>query len=147
MSQIKGKNTKSSRTGTRIRITELRNVWDRRMIIELYKSIFSLQSPFKRGGDFDVDLKLSNEDLIVDLPTLDSIKQFSLFHFKCIDNQLLQEKIHGSKKEYRIINLEKNYSSGTDERLRSNFLPFFWSSLFNGNAFRAADKSARVLVR
>jgi signal transduction histidine kinase len=73
---------KRNRTGTRIRITSLRTAWDKRMIRDLYKSVFSLQSPFKRSGNFDVDLVLSTPDFIADLPSLESIKHFALFYFK-----------------------------------------------------------------
>lgn len=141
---------KGPRTGTRIRITNLRNVWDRRMVRDLYKSIFSLQSPFKRPGNFDVVFELTNPELIADLPNWENIKHFSLFNFKCklegslitsfeynftpweelyqveakkitsaneiiIDNETLVEKIPGKKKEFKIINLEKNYSNNPQE--------------------------------
>jgi len=141
---------KGSRTGTRIRITDLRNTWDKRMIKDLYKSVFSLQSPFKRGGDFSVQLKLSNPELIADLPTLESIEHFALFHFKfklekssitgfeynftpweelykiepktitqeneiVLDNETLKERIPNTKKEYRLINLEKNFEKESEK--------------------------------
>ncbi len=141
---------KRNRTGTRIRITDLRTVWDKRMVRDLYKSVFSLQSPFKRSGNFDVKLELSTPELIADLPTLESIKHFALFNFKCklegssitefeynftpwpelykiekrsitqenviiIDNETIEEKIPGTKKEYRTINLEKNYANNNEE--------------------------------
>jgi Histidine kinase-, DNA gyrase B-, and HSP90-like ATPase len=141
---------KGTRTGTRIRISDLRTVWDKRMIRDLYKSVFSLQSPFKRGGNFNIELKLSNQDLVADLPTLDDIRHFALFHFKCkldstkifefeynftpwkelyriqpktitqddnivIENETLLERIDGAKKEYRLINLQKNYADNDEE--------------------------------
>lgn len=74
---------KGGKTGTRIIITDLRRSWDRKMIRELYKSVFNLQSPFRRPGNFDVQFELSNPEFIDDLPTWDDIKHFSLFHFKC----------------------------------------------------------------
>jgi hypothetical protein len=73
---------KRNRTGTRIRITDLRTAWDKRMIREFYKSVFSLQSPFKRSGNFDVKLEVSTPEFITDLPSLESIKHFALFYFK-----------------------------------------------------------------
>lgn len=141
---------KGPRTGTRIRITNLRTAWDRRMVRDLYKSVFSLQSPFKRPGNFDVIFELSNPEFIADLPNWENIKHFSLFNFKCrlegsvitnfeynftpwaelykveekkitteneviVDNETIKEKIAGKKKEYRIINLEKNYSNSPQE--------------------------------
>lgn len=136
---------KGKRTGTRIIITDLRTAWDKRMTRDLYKSVFSLQSPFKRPGNFDVQFEMTNPELIADLPTWESIKHFSLFNFKCklegssitsfeynftpwdelylvearkvvekddvvLENDTLIEQIAHKKKDFRIINLEKNFS-------------------------------------
>lgn len=72
-----------NRTGTRIIITDLRNDWDRRMIRELYKSVFTLNSPFTKSGKFKVDIELDEPSLIEGLPKWDDIQKLSLFHFKC----------------------------------------------------------------
>lgn len=72
-----------NRKGTRILISDLRNGWDRRMIRELYKSVFTLNSPFKKSGNFFVEVELDDPSLIDDLPSWDDIQKFSLWHFKC----------------------------------------------------------------
>jgi signal transduction histidine kinase len=83
-----------NRKGTRIIITDLRTDWDRRMIRDLYKSVFTLNSPFQKSGNFKVDITTDNPELIVDLPKFDTIKEFALWYFKC--------KIAGSEiKEFR----------------------------------------------
>jgi signal transduction histidine kinase len=74
---------KGSRTGTRIRITDLRTVWNKKMIRDLYKSGINLQSPFEKPGNFKIEWRLNHPEYIEDLPTWDDIKKFSLFYFKC----------------------------------------------------------------
>jgi len=73
-----------NRTGTRITISDLRSDWDRRMVRELYKSVFTLNSPFIKSGKFKVEIKLDDYSLIEGLPKWEDIQKFSLFHFKCI---------------------------------------------------------------
>jgi signal transduction histidine kinase len=70
------------RTGTKITITELKAEWDRRMIRELYKAVFTLNSPFVKAGKFKVNIELDDSSMIEGLPTWDEIKNLSLFHFK-----------------------------------------------------------------
>jgi signal transduction histidine kinase len=72
-----------NRSGTRIIITDLRNDWDRRMVRELYKSVFTLNSPFIKSGKFKVEIELDDPTLIEGLPKWDEIQKLSLFHFKC----------------------------------------------------------------
>lgn len=72
-----------NRTGTRIIVTDLRTDWDRRMVRELYKSVFTLNSPFIKSGKFEVKIELDDPTLIEGLPKLEDIQKLSLFHFKC----------------------------------------------------------------
>jgi signal transduction histidine kinase len=72
-----------TRTGTRIIISDLRSDWDRKMIRDLYKSVFTLNSPFQKPGKFSVELDIDNKKLIDDLPQWSDIKNFALWHFKC----------------------------------------------------------------
>lgn len=72
-----------NRKGTRISITDLRTDWDRRMVRDFYKSVFTLNSPFQKKGNFTVDIKIDNPQLIEDLPKFDTIKKFALWYFKC----------------------------------------------------------------
>jgi hypothetical protein len=72
-----------SRKGTRIIISDLRTSWDRRMIRDLYKSVFTLNSPFQKSGNFFIDLDLDDKSLVEDLPKWEDIQKFSLWHFKC----------------------------------------------------------------
>jgi len=80
---------KRSRTGTRIIISDLRTPWDRRMVRELYRSVFALNSPFNKQGKFNVDIELDDPSLFEGLPSWEDIEGMSLFYFKC--------KINGSE--------------------------------------------------
>lgn len=72
-----------SRKGTRIIISDLRTDWDKRMVRDLYRAIFTLNSPFKKSGNFSVEIDLDDKSLIEGLPTWNDIKKFALWHFKC----------------------------------------------------------------
>jgi signal transduction histidine kinase len=72
-----------NRKGTRIIISDLRNDWDKRMVRDLYKAVFTLNSPFKKSGNFDVEVKIDDQSLIEGLPTFEDIRKFALWHFKC----------------------------------------------------------------
>jgi len=72
-----------NRTGTRITITDLRTDWDSKMVRELYKAVFNLNSPFKRSGNFFVDVDVYDKTIIGKLPVWEDIKKFSLWHLKC----------------------------------------------------------------
>jgi len=74
---------KGPRTGTRIRITQLRSPWDRRMIRDLHRSILSLNSPFQKTGSFSATLENDDARITSDLPTWDEIQDWALYHFKC----------------------------------------------------------------
>lgn len=75
---------KGNKTGTKITISGLRSEWDKRMIRELYKSVFTLNSPFHKTGKFSVDLDVDDPRLLEKLPKWEDIEKFALWHFKCI---------------------------------------------------------------
>nr|WP_321487622.1 ATP-binding protein [uncultured Draconibacterium sp.] len=70
------------RKGTRIIISNLRTAWDRRMVRELYRSVFSLNSPFNKKGKFSANIELDDPSLFEGLPSWEDVKEFSLFYFK-----------------------------------------------------------------
>ncbi len=72
------------KTGTKIIISDLKESWDSKMIKHLYKSIFSLNSPFDdKVGKFKVDLIVDDPRVLGNLPSWEEIRDFSLWHFKC----------------------------------------------------------------
>ncbi|TLX72999.1 hypothetical protein E9993_16165 [Labilibacter sediminis] len=73
---------RGGRKGTRITISDLRNNWDRRMIRELYKSVFTLNSPFAKNGSFNVKIDLDNNNLFEGMPKWEDVKDYALFYFK-----------------------------------------------------------------
>ncbi|UPT70329.1 MAG: ATP-binding protein [Flavobacterium sp. JAD_PAG50586_2] len=74
---------KGNRTGTKIIISGLRSEWDKRMVRELYKSVFTLNSPFHKTGKFRVELDTDDSTLLDKMPKWDDIEKFALWHFKC----------------------------------------------------------------
>lgn len=98
------------KTGTRIIISDLKTSWDKKMVRDLYKSVFTLNSPFdNKMGKFKVDIDLDDKSLIENLPIWSDIQNFSLWHFKC--------KIKGSE----IIDFQYDFTpwesmTGIDKR-------------------------------
>ncbi len=74
---------KRSKTGTKITISKLKNEWDKKMVRELYRSVFTLNSPFHKVGKFKVDIDLDDKKLLDKLPKWNDIKKFALWHFEC----------------------------------------------------------------
>lgn len=89
---------KGSRTGTRIIVSNLRNEWNRTKVRNIYKSIFSLNSPFEKYGSFIVDFKSDNKNYFEGLPDWKEVKKMALFHFK------------GTMRGSKIVNFEYNYT-------------------------------------
>lgn len=72
------------KTGTRIEITKLWDVWDRKMVRNLARSINSICSPFDKIGDFSVELLLpGNEEWVKGLLTVPQIMEHAMFRAHC----------------------------------------------------------------
>lgn len=65
--------------GTYIEITELKNVWTRGKLRDVYRSIMSLQSPFESIQSFNVVFETNHKDWLEGLLTVDKIKNDALF--------------------------------------------------------------------
>jgi len=70
------------RHGTRIVITDLRATWDKRMVRDLYKALFTLSSPFKTVDHFTIKFEIDRTEWIKDLIGWDEVKDLSLYYFK-----------------------------------------------------------------
>ena len=70
-------------TGTRIEIRRLRNPWTRGMLREVYRSILSFTSPFDTPESFEIEFETNHQEWIKDLLSMEDIKEFALFRFKC----------------------------------------------------------------
>lgn len=74
-----------NRTGTRIEIRKLRSPWTRGMLRDVYRSVLSLTSPFDdTQGSFNVDFKTDYENWIKDLLSIEDVKDWALFRFRCV---------------------------------------------------------------
>jgi signal transduction histidine kinase len=84
------------RTGTRIRISSLRDVWTRGMLRNLARAISTICSPFKSQGDFKAELILTdNQDWLEGLITVDKVLEYSLFRAECdVTGDLIDYQYH-----------------------------------------------------
>lgn len=67
------------KTGTRIIIEKLKTDWTKAKVRELYRSILSLNTPFKTIDSFKIDFEIDTKDWLKGLLTFDDIKDYSLF--------------------------------------------------------------------
>ena len=65
--------------GTYIEITDLKNVWTRGKLRDVYRSVMSLQSPFESIQSFKVDFDTNHGEWLEGLLTIDKIKDHALF--------------------------------------------------------------------
>lgn len=70
---------KSEEHGTRIIIKNLRNIWSRGLIRELYRSINSLNSPFKSLDSFRVIFKIDRQNWLEGLMKFKDVEDSALF--------------------------------------------------------------------
>ncbi len=73
-----------NKTGTRIEIRKLRKPWTRGMLREVYRSILAFTSPFDTPESFQVIFETDHQDWIKDLLTMEDVKDFALFRFRCV---------------------------------------------------------------
>lgn len=72
------------KTGTRLEISGLRNIWTRGMVRELARSINSICSPFSQSGDFRTELELKEHTEWLDgLLTVGDVLERALFRAHC----------------------------------------------------------------
>jgi len=70
-------------SGTRIEIRNLKKSWSRRSIRDVYRSVTSLQSPFKRLDKFEINFKIDNEEYLKGLLKWNDVKDYRLFEISC----------------------------------------------------------------
>ena len=65
--------------GTYIEITDLKNVWTRGKLRDIYRSVMSLQSPFESIQSFNVAFNTNHGEWLEGLSTIEKIKEDALF--------------------------------------------------------------------
>ncbi|MGA2907559.1 MAG: sensor histidine kinase [Terracidiphilus sp.] len=81
------------KTGTRLEITQLRDVWSRGMVRDLARAVNAISSPFSGVGDFKTKLVLKDHgEWLEGLLDIRDVLKFSLYQAKCL--------IKGSKLTY-----------------------------------------------
>ncbi|WP_273322055.1 ATP-binding protein [Vallitalea guaymasensis] len=69
-------------TGTKIIIEKIKIEWTRTKVRELYRSILSLNTPFKTLDSFKIDFEIDNKDWLKGLTRFEDIKDYALFKSK-----------------------------------------------------------------
>lgn len=109
------------RKGTRIIISDLRTSWDRRMVRDIYKAVFTLNSPFQKTGNFFIDIQLDDPSLLEDLPSWEDIRKFSLWHFKCkLKGNSISEFLYEFTPWESMTDLTKRTVTREDEFIQDN---------------------------
>jgi len=68
------------KTGTRIRINNLRHAWTRSEVRELHRAVISLSSPFGKIDKFKVNFKIDNQQWLTGLLKFEDIKKYALYY-------------------------------------------------------------------
>lgn len=69
--------------GTRIEISSLKTLWDRRKLRDVYRGLLSLNSPFSETSeDFKIRIN-SNSNFFAGLPTFEDIKESGMYFAHC----------------------------------------------------------------
>ena len=106
------------RTGTQIRISQLRTVWRRGEVRRLNNQITSICSPFEEPGSFRASLRVpGNENWLEDLPDVSSILERAFWKFSFV----LRDGSFDWDYEFRKIpglNLEGRVKHQPGDRLR-----------------------------
>ncbi len=86
------------KTGTKIIIRDLKNIWTRESVRELYRSVNSLGSPFGAIDSFEVLFNIDKQDWLKGLIGFDKIKNYALYYAECTIERNL---INNFKYEFR----------------------------------------------
>ncbi len=76
-----------AKTGTVMKITDLRNIWNRGAVRELHRAINSICSPYKAPDEFSAGLVLGDadkKDWLENLFTWEDAQKYRLFHAACV---------------------------------------------------------------
>ncbi|MFH1799978.1 MAG: ATP-binding protein [Candidatus Omnitrophota bacterium] len=80
------------KTGTRIKITDLRNPWKRSMVRKVYKDILAINSPFKSKDAIKIEFDVDKREWLEGLLKFENIKKAALYYFNCVlDGQVVEK--------------------------------------------------------
>lgn len=82
---------KNGETGTYIEVTDLHNPWTLKEFKNLYRSAYTLSSPFQSDDSFNITINTNLFDWTENLMELDDIKEYALWYFECKVNQVENE--------------------------------------------------------
>lgn len=97
----------NGKSGTLIKITNLKKKWTRATIRELYRSAISLNSPFQTISSFKVNFKLDNQDWLQGLIRFHDIKEYALYFAEAEIKGCVIAKLHYKFKPWNeMVKLE-----------------------------------------
>ncbi|WP_152020588.1 ATP-binding protein [Aliarcobacter butzleri] len=82
----------NGKTGTFIEIKDLHNPWTVKEFRDLYRSSFTLSSPFETVDSFKIQINTNLFDWTEKLLTLEDIKRHALWHFECEVEEVVNDK-------------------------------------------------------
>ncbi|MBR3832129.1 MAG: FMN-dependent NADH-azoreductase, partial [Mycoplasmataceae bacterium] len=96
--------------GTYIEITDLKSVWTRGKLRDVYRSVMSLQSPFESIQSFKVDFDTNHDEWLDGLLTIEKIKDHALFFADVVieGDEIVELNLNEEKKLETILNI-KNF--------------------------------------
>ncbi|MFH1703760.1 MAG: ATP-binding protein [Nitrospirota bacterium] len=74
---------KRPQTGTRITVKDLKVLWSRGDIREIYRSVTSLCSPFESPDSFTINFKIDKKKWLENLLSWQEVEDYSLYRFDC----------------------------------------------------------------
>jgi signal transduction histidine kinase len=80
------------KTGTFIEVQDLHNPWTLKEFRDLYRSAFTLSSPFETIDSFKLEIKTNLFDWTEKLLELDDIKRYALWYFECDVDEIENDK-------------------------------------------------------
>lgn len=85
----------TNKSGTSIKISDLKILWKRGIFRNIYRSLSSLVSPFKTNDSFQINFYTDKEKWLEGLLTWEEIKDFSLYNFKIeIEDNVINKFIY-----------------------------------------------------
>lgn len=81
-----------SKTGTKIIIQQLKSLWTRGMVRDIYRSINSLCSPFDAPDSFKLNFEIDKKEWIESLLSIKDLTNYALYRFDCeLEGQYIEK--------------------------------------------------------
>ena len=109
----------NGKTGAFIEISDLRNPWTLKDYREIYRSAFSLCSPFESLDSFNIEIKTNLFDWTEKLLELSDIERHALWSFECKINELENDN---GERETLITKFSYGFNPTVDMNVEATFI-------------------------